>query len=87
MQYTQLQRAMAGGERVFEVLDTKPEIVDAPDAVELDDIQGEVDFDHVDFDYVEDVPVLRDINLARRSRARRSPSSARPAPARRRSRR
>jgi ATP-binding cassette, subfamily B, multidrug efflux pump len=63
MQYTQLQRAMAGGVRVFEVLDTPPEIVDAPDALDLEDIKGEVEFDHVDFDYVDDVPVLRDINL------------------------
>ena len=63
MQYAQLQRAMAGGVRVFEVLDTKPDIVDAPDAVEPDEIQGAVEFDHVDFDYVEDVPVLRDITL------------------------
>jgi len=63
MQYTQLQRAMAGGVRAFEVLDTEPEIVDAPDAVELEDIRGEVTFENVDFDYVEGVPVLRDINL------------------------
>jgi ATP-binding cassette subfamily B protein len=63
MQYAQLQRAMAGGVRVFEVLDTEPEIVDAPDAIELDDIEGHVTFDHVSFDYVEGVPVLRDINL------------------------
>jgi ATP-binding cassette subfamily B protein len=63
MQYTQLQRAMAGGVRVFEVLDTKPEIVDEPDAIELGDIRGEVEFQHVDFDYVEDVPILRDVNL------------------------
>lgn len=63
MQYALLQRAMAGGVRVFEVLDTKPDIVDAPDAVVLDDIRGEVEFDHVDFDYVEGVPVLRDITL------------------------
>jgi len=63
MQYTQLQRAMAGGVRVFEVLDTKPEIVDSTDAIEMKDMRGEVEFDHVDFDYVEDVPVLRDINL------------------------
>lgn len=63
MQYTTLQRAMAGGVRVFEVLDTKPEIVDAPDAIELEDMRGEVTFEHVDFDYVEGVPVLRDINL------------------------
>jgi ABC-type multidrug transport system fused ATPase/permease subunit len=63
MQYTQLQRAMAGGVRAFEVLDTEPEIVDAPDAVELEDIRGQVTFENVDFDYVEGVPVLRDVNL------------------------
>jgi ABC-type multidrug transport system fused ATPase/permease subunit len=63
MQYTQLQRAMAGGVRIFEVLDTQPEIVDEPDAVELTDIKGAVRFENVDFDYVEGVPVLRDINL------------------------
>jgi ABC-type multidrug transport system fused ATPase/permease subunit len=63
MQYTQLQRAMAGGVRAFEVLDTEPEIVDAPDAIELEDIRGQVTFENVDFDYVEGVPVLRDVNL------------------------
>ncbi len=63
MQYTQLQRAMAGGVRIFEVLDTKPEIVDLADAFELTDMRGQVDFDHVDFDYIEGVPVLRDIDL------------------------
>jgi ATP-binding cassette, subfamily B, multidrug efflux pump len=63
MQYAQLQRAMAGGVRAFEVLDTEPEIVDAPDAVVMDDIQGRVTFEDVNFDYVDGVPVLRDINL------------------------
>jgi ABC-type multidrug transport system fused ATPase/permease subunit len=63
MQYAQLQRAMAGGVRAFEVLDTEPDIVDAADAVEVDDIKGAVTFDHVDFEYVEGVPILRDINL------------------------
>jgi ABC-type multidrug transport system fused ATPase/permease subunit len=63
MQYAQLQRSMAGGVRAFEVLDTRPEIVDAPDAIVLDDIEGRVTFDNVSFDYVEGVPVLRDINL------------------------
>ena len=63
LQYTQLQRAMAGGERVFEVLDTKPDFEDDPDAIDLEDITGRVDFDHVNFDYVEDVPVLKDIDL------------------------
>ncbi len=63
MQYTQLQRAMAGGERIFEVLDTVPEIQDAPDAIELEDVRGEVVFDNVTHEYVEGVPVLRDFNL------------------------
>ena len=63
LQYTQLQRAMAGGERVFEVLDTRPDIEDATDALDLEDIRGEVVFDHVGFSYVEDVEVLRDVCL------------------------
>jgi ABC-type multidrug transport system fused ATPase/permease subunit len=63
LQYTQLQRATAGGERVFEVLDTPPDIEDATDALDLEDIRGEVLFDHVGFRYVEDVEVLRDICL------------------------
>ncbi len=63
MQYAQLQRAMAGGQRAFEVLDTKPEVVDKADAVKLVQIRGEIAFEHVDFSYTPDVPVLRDINL------------------------
>jgi ATP-binding cassette, subfamily B, multidrug efflux pump len=63
LQYTQLQRATAGAHRVFELLDTAPEIVDAPDAVALADIEGRVDFNHVDFSYIEGVAVLRDFDL------------------------
>ncbi len=63
LQYTQLQRAMAGGQRIFEVLDTQPEIVDADDAVELPDVRGEVTFEDVGFEYVPGVEVLSDIDL------------------------
>jgi ABC-type multidrug transport system fused ATPase/permease subunit len=63
LQYTQLQRAMAGGERVFEVLDTRPDIEDATEALDLEDIRGEVVFDHVSFSYVEGVEVLHDVSL------------------------
>jgi ABC-type multidrug transport system fused ATPase/permease subunit len=63
LQYTQLQRAMAGGERVFEVLDTKPEFEDKTDALAVDDINGNVDFNDVSFSYVDEVPVLSDIEL------------------------
>ncbi len=63
LQYTMVQRAMAGGERIFEVLDTEPRIKDKPDALELDDVEGRVDFDHVSFHYIEGIPILRDIDL------------------------
>ena len=66
MQYTQLQRAMAGGQRIFEVLDTEAEIVDASDAVELPTIKGDIVFDHVSFEYVPELEVLHDINLQAR---------------------
>ncbi len=63
MQYTQFQRAMAGGERIFEVLDTKARIVDKPDAIELQSVEGRVDFEHVYFHYIEGVPILQDVDL------------------------
>jgi ATP-binding cassette subfamily B protein len=61
--YTELQRAMAGGQRIFEVIDAKIEVVDAPDAVELPTIQGEINYDHVSFQYVEGREVIHDVNL------------------------
>ncbi len=63
MQYSQLQRAMAAGVRIFEVLDLKPEVVDKPDAIELPEIQGEIKFEDVNFQYVADIDVLKEINL------------------------
>lgn len=63
LQYTMLQRAMAGAHRIFEVLDTEPEIVDPPDAISLPDVEGRIDFNKVDFSYVKDVPVLREFDL------------------------
>ena len=63
LQYTMLQRAMAGAHRIFEVLDTEPAIVDPPDAVSLPDVEGRIDFNKVDFSYVEGVPVLRKFDL------------------------
>jgi ABC-type multidrug transport system fused ATPase/permease subunit len=48
---------------VLEVLDTKPEFEDDPNAIDIDEIEGRVDFNHVTFNYVEDVPVLREMDL------------------------
>ncbi len=63
LQYTQLQRAMAGGQRIFEVLDTAPEIVDADEALDLDDVRGDVEFRDVSFRYTADVEVLRHVSF------------------------
>ena len=63
MQYSQLQRAMAAGVRIFEVLDLKPEVVDKPDAIILPQVQGEIRFEDVNFQYVTDVDVLKEVNL------------------------
>jgi ATP-binding cassette subfamily B protein len=60
--YGSMQSALAGAERVFAVLDEAPEM-DAPDAVALPTVQGEVEFSHVDFHYVPDVPVLTDVSF------------------------
>jgi len=61
--YARLQEALAGAERIFDLLDTEPEIVSAPDAIELPPIEGHVVFDHVHFAYKGDEQVLQDINL------------------------
>jgi ABC-type multidrug transport system fused ATPase/permease subunit len=57
------QQAIAAGERIFELLDTKSEIQDAPDAVALEDIEGDVEFDHVHFRYGEGDKVLEDVSF------------------------
>ncbi|MFN2111058.1 MAG: ABC transporter ATP-binding protein [Anaerolineae bacterium] len=61
--YNQIQSALAGTERVFELLDQVPEIQDTPDAIVLDKVQGDVVFDQVNFSYVPDVPVIKDMSF------------------------
>jgi ATP-binding cassette subfamily B protein len=57
------QRATAAGERVFEILDTRAEVADAPDAYPMPPIEGRVEFQNVTFSYDGRVNVLEDINL------------------------
>ena len=57
------QQAIAAGERIFELLDTTSEIVDAPDAIELSHVQGEVAFNHVCFHYSTGDEVLQDVTF------------------------
>jgi ATP-binding cassette subfamily B protein len=61
--YNSIQSALAGAERIFEVIDTVPELTDAPDAKTADDFEGTVEFEDVDFEYITSVPVLKEISL------------------------
>jgi ATP-binding cassette subfamily B multidrug efflux pump len=61
--YNTIQSAIAGAERVFQVIDESPEMPDAPDARHLEEVRGEVVFDQVCFGYNADVPVLKQVSL------------------------
>jgi len=63
MIWANLQSAIAGAERIFELVDHKPAIADASDALELPVIDGRVAFEDVCFEYQPDEPVLRQVNL------------------------
>lgn len=59
-----IQESAAAGKRIFEILDTEPEIHDMPRAVELKEFRSAIEFRNVSFAYNHQVPVLRDINLS-----------------------
>lgn len=61
--YNQMVAASAYLERIFETIDTEPEIKDAEDAYELPEITGRLHFDHIDFGYEEDQTILKDFDL------------------------
>ena len=63
MHYNVLQRAMASGERIFEVIDVPVEIQDKPNAIHPKEIDGSISFENVTFGYVENQPILKDINF------------------------
>jgi ATP-binding cassette subfamily B protein len=57
------QQAIAGAERVIEILDTPQPVPDAENALAIKDVKGYLEFDHVSFSYSRDVPVLDDISF------------------------
>lgn len=57
-----LQQALAASDRYFEVLDTQPDIGDAPGAIQLGKVKGRITYENVSFNY-DDTPVLKRINL------------------------
>ncbi len=64
--FTTLQSASAGGERVLELLDTVPAVVDADDAIAAGPLKGRVDFVDVGFSYLHNVEVLKGVSLSAR---------------------
>lgn len=63
MQMSTIYAALAGAERVFAVMDAEPEAPDAPDAIPMTAVRGDVRFDHVTFGYVPEKTVLHDLTL------------------------
>ena len=61
--YNSLQSALAGAERVFEILDTQPDLQDTENAQAIKEVKGQVKFDNVKFGYLPDVPVLKGTSL------------------------
>ncbi len=61
-----LQQAVAGAERVFEILDTETDVKQAPDAIDLRECRGHIEFRDVSFRYIAEQPVLEDITFEAR---------------------
>ena len=62
-QFNVLQSALAAGERIYEVLNTKPDLVDAEDAFEVDYLKGDIEFRHVWFAYEDEDWILKDVSF------------------------
>lgn len=62
-QFNMLQSAFASAEKIFTILDMEPEVVDAPDAIELDEIKGEIEFRDVWFCYQPGEWVLKGVSF------------------------
>ena len=62
-QFNRLQAALASAEKIFTIFDIKPEIVDSPDAIELESVKGDIEFKDVWFQYVPDEWVLKGVSF------------------------
>ena len=61
--FAEMQQAVASGERIFSLLDATPDIVDKPNAYEVEHLRGDIVFDKVDFQYEEGKPILTGFDL------------------------
>ncbi len=61
--YAEMQHSIASAERIFKLIDTAPDVRDRPDAVPADTLMSDIEFEHVDFYYEDEKPVLTDFSL------------------------
>jgi ABC-type multidrug transport system fused ATPase/permease subunit len=61
-----LQQTKVSVDRILDLLDEQPDVIEKPDAIALDKVRGEVQFDHLSFAYKPGMPVLQDINVTMR---------------------
>ena len=62
-QLNNLTRAFTASERLFNLLDVKPDVLDSPDAIEIDHFEGKIEFKNVWFSYVPDEWILKDVSF------------------------
>jgi subfamily B ATP-binding cassette protein MsbA len=58
-----IQQALAAAERVFNILDVEPDLIDDPEAVAMEDFKEAITFEHAGFHYIEGQPVLKDVSF------------------------
>jgi len=63
-QYSTILTALAGAERIFEILDSKPEIDEGKEKIDITALRGDIEFKDIDFSYVEGEKVLKNLNLS-----------------------
>jgi len=61
--FAELQHSIASAERIFSLVDAKPDVVDRPKAISADTLRGEINFSNVNFAYEDGKPVLSDFSL------------------------
>lgn len=61
--FTVIQNSMAAGERIMKVINTKSSVINHPDAIEISDIRGEIEYSRVNFEYVKNQHVINNFNL------------------------
>lgn len=66
-QYSSILTALAGAERIFEIMDSSDEVDEGTVTIDISELKGDIEFENIEFGYVENEPVLRGMNLSVKS--------------------